>query len=211
MIDTELVAAIKLLKANMSGLSAGSKGYASLLMSKEASRGIFTHNERTWLLQAASEAYSPVLSPSFKPKSKRTGPYAELMDRFDQAAQYTKFPRLRLLSGEYPLQLSRTGAGSPQPRTVSITNAGAFGNSKFYGRINLNGVIALSIKSDTGVSVALNDILKILQLDFGLSIYTVGQQQNACPMCSRALKAEASKRHGYHKLCSQRWGLAWHG
>lgn len=211
MLDTGVAAALDVLKTNMAGLDAGSKGYASLLVTKAASSGILTHKERTWLLQTVSQLHSNVLVPVFKPKSLRTGPYAELMDRFDQAAAYTKYPRLRFLNLNHPLQFSRTGSGSPQPGTVSITNAGAYGSSKFYGRIDLNGTAQLSVKANTELETGLSHCLLMLKDKFQYYVGLHGVVSQSCSVCSRGLKDAASKRSGYHKVCAQRWGLKFLG
>jgi len=130
-----------------------------------------------------------------------------LIQRFDEAAENLKYPKIKFhdLPGIGNLKLVRSGAKSKRPGTIAVTDGKAFGENKYYGHISRDGLFVTARDCTAAVSEFVQE--------FGENPVEVaalyGQRVGSCCFCARELTDERSTTVGYGPICADHFGLPW--
>lgn len=103
------------------------------------------------------------------------------------------------------LKLSLAGEKARQPNTVNLTDGLPYGESKFYGRIHLDG----SVEKGRSWTPAIEDLLRRLAADPLHVAAQHGCATGVCCFCNRALSTKESRSAGYGPVCAAKFGLDW--
>ena len=200
--------AVKVLREGVSLLPKGDQGFAASLLMQLDTKGDLSEKQWTWIVKLAHSVETAGV-PDFTKEVVNVGEFGALIGLFEKARKYLKYPKimLKLESGE-PLQLGLAGSSSKAPGTISISDGGPFGNSKWYGRVTKDGEwepakVTDDLKND------LTSVLTKLALAPAATAAEYGKMTGHCCFCMGHLSDERSTKVGYGKVCAQRWGLPW--
>lgn len=129
-----------------------------------------------------------------------------IVKMFELAQQKLKRARIVLRdSTGQRVQFWVAGPNSKYAGQVMVSDGGAFGASKFFGRIETNGQFVMT-KLTT-------DAVKQLVIDFAANPEDIaskyGKYTGECCFCCKGLNDKRSLAVGYGPVCATRFGLAW--
>lgn len=128
---------------------------------------------------------------------------------FDRAAGHLKYPKIHLQtpSGQ-PVVLARAGERSKAPGSITVTDGGSYGNNRYYGRIQKDGVYEQSFRTfpESGEVI---EVLKSLAEDPVKVASAHGHLTGNCCFCNSALTDDRSTQVGYGPVCAKNYGLPW--
>ena len=185
------------LTANLNKLNSKDQTFAaSLLQSYERNR--VSEKQREWIVKLAertTQAAAPVVE---------LGDMSGLYAIFQTAkASGLKHPKIVAMSPVGEIKLSVAGENARVPGSINVAETGAFGEAKYYGRINLDGSF-----DGRDTPVELVSYLKEFAAKPAEMAALHGQQTGNCCFCSRTLLEEGSVEVGFGPICAKRFGLA---
>lgn len=124
---------------------------------------------------------------------------------FANAGSRLKRPQITIeLKDGLRIQLRRAGQRSKYAGQIQITDGGAYGSSKYYGRIE-NGNFIPGRDVDANVRATLVELAKD-PIDYAQKY---GHKSGHCCFCGLKLTDERSVTAGYGETCAKHWGLPW--
>lgn len=175
-------------------------------------RRLSTHGNLT----EAQWRYAEKLCAWGKPRASASAPrpaaalasgVKRVFDLFSRAkAAGLRFPKIRLEAADgQKVVLSQAGERSKYTGEVMITDGGAFGSNKFFGRINADGALT----NGREMSAPVRDLIDALAAkpEEVASIY--GRRTGSCCFCGRHLEDGRSVAMGYGPICAEKFGLDW--
>lgn len=149
----------------------------------------------------ADLAYAPFL------EGKRIG--TEIHDLFSHyLSQQLKYPRVRLLAADGQVViLQRAGSKSRYTAQIQIVDEGRYPHNRYFGRIDLDGVLHESSE----MTEAVRELLERFAANPREVAFLYGQMTGRCCFCDAPLSDARSLAHGYGPVCAVNWGLNWTG
>ena len=193
----DLNTAAAALTANISKLSAKDAEFAaSLLSSYERNR--VSEKQAVWIVKLA-ERTQQAAAPAVE-----LGDMSGLYAIFQTAkASGLKHPKIVAMSPVGEIKLTVAGENARVPGSINVAETGAFGEAKWYGRINLDGSFAGREAPAELVSYLREFAAKPAEM---AALH--GKQTGNCCFCSRTLLEEGSVEVGFGPVCAKRFGLA---
>lgn len=102
-----------------------------------------------------------------------------------------------------PIVLTAAGASSRYQGAVYVTDGGAYGSNKYFGRIDPTGVF----QPGRDLSDPILNALKFMEQNPAEAATAYGQRTGCCCFCGRELTAEDSVSVGYGPICAANHGL----
>jgi hypothetical protein len=197
MTDLELCDA---LQAAMPQLSAKDQEFALSLITSVRRYGSATQKQRFWLETLPTRANGGGERQKFA-----IGDMAGIMRLFDKARQHLKAPAVVLQGEGGEIRLSVAGEAARAPGTINVAENKGYGESKWFGRILLDGQFEVSPRETPPAW------LTGLLSDFAESPARVaaehGKLTGKCCFCNKALTDERSTAVGYGAKCSSNFGV----
>lgn len=134
------------------------------------------------------------------------GSFSAVYALFAKAKEALKWPKISLSAGTYPVQLSLAGPKSKVPGVINVTDGGDYGNNKFYGRVDKEGLWTKGFKPYPE-SDMVETLLKRLSDDPAGTAQEYGKLTGRCCFCERKLSDERSTAAGFGPVCAQKFGL----
>ena len=124
----------------------------------------------------------------------------------DLAGETLKSPKINLeTEGGGRVRLARAGQNSKNFGRIHITDGRPFGESTYYGYIDLDGGLHPRPSADAEVIEA----LIAFDEDTAGSASAYGHRTGACCFCRRLLTDGRSVAQGYGPICAEKFGLPW--
>jgi Family of unknown function (DUF6011) len=187
------------LRANLDKLSESDRNFAqSLLRSAYPSP-----KQAFWIEKLAARATQP---PALA-QSVSVGDMAGVLALFALAKAHLKRPAIVLQVPDLgEVRLSLAGPKARVPGSVNVTEVGAFGEARWFGRILADGTFDASRKEPA-------PMLPPYLVRFAASPAEVaaehGRLTGRCCFCNRPLSDERSTAMGYGPVCATHYGLTW--
>lgn len=126
---------------------------------------------------------------------------------FDTAvAAGLRYPKIRLqVASGQRVVLARAGEQSRYKGQVMVTDGERFGQNKFFGRVDLDGIFQAGRDAKTEVE----KLLEQLGSDPASVASAYGRLTGNCCFCGRALDDPRSVSVGYGPVCAEKFGLPW--
>lgn len=130
-----------------------------------------------------------------------------IVDLMHKAKLHIDYPKVRLQSKAFMLQLSVAGPSANMPNSINITDGKPFGSSTFYGRIFPDGIVKFSLKTS---------VIKIEIISHELELFAEAPTEYAklysnttgnCMFCTKTLTDPQSVVVGYGPICAAHYGL----
>lgn len=174
-------------------------GFACDLVDKGRRYGL-SEKQAAWVHILVVEAETPREAPA--PVATVTG----LRGMIDLAGGTLKFPKVNVTteSGQR-IRLSRAGENSRTPGVIHVTDGKPYGESTYFGKIDLEGNL---LPSDS-MTPEVADFLQALNDDPEAVATAYGQRTGSCCFCSRELTDGRSVAVGYGPVCAEHYGLPW--
>lgn len=193
-------------------LSGGDARFAADLLAAASRYGRLTPNQAPWVTKLIARA-TPVSHdlPGLAPAATvhQLGNFQPVIALFGRAAQYLKYPKVRLLCNGTPIILSVAGERSKAPGTINITGEGAFPNRAWYGRIDpANGQWEPARAAEGDFGSALKTVLTELATDPARVAAMYGKLTGNCCFCQRELTDARSVTAGYGPVCADHYCLS---
>lgn len=133
--------------------------------------------------------------------------FPNVRNMIDRAHDHgSKYPKITLVSPTgNKLVLKRVGSG-PNAGAINLTDGKPYGESDWYGRIELDGSFTES-RHPWASRVA--DFLKTFDDDPSGVAKAQGDLLSACCFCGIALTDQRSISEGYGPICADKFGLPW--
>jgi hypothetical protein len=178
---------------------------------EKGTRGRYPLSEAqmVWVHILAAEATQPKAAPA---PAETLGDVAGIIALFERAKAHLKFPKVRLaLADGSPVVLNRAGERAKVPGSIGVSNGvpmydaygGRNANSRWYGRINVDG----SFEQAGACTPEVLALLKRLAAEPEKVGSEYGKLTGNCCFCCQALTDERSTSVGYGKTCAGHWGL----
>lgn len=184
----------------------GDTQFASSLVTRFKKDASLSLKQSRWVVRLIDRAVSGDGSTEIEEEAeapKKSGEYQVILDFFVQAKTHLKYPKLVLKTKHGGMvSLSITGNKSKQPDTISITDGKAYGQNKWYGRINKQGDWDIPDKAVGGledVELVLTKFAKNPQK----TVSEHGKKTGHCAFCSTQLTDGKSLEVGYGPTCAK--------
>jgi hypothetical protein len=117
-----------------------------------------------------------------------------------------RFPKIRLRSNDGGrVVLSMAGERSKAPGSLTVTDGGAYGVGRYFGRISQGGAFSPAQACTPDVTRTLRE----LAADPAGRAAIHGHASGSCCFCGRDLDDSRSVAVGYGPICAERFGLQW--
>jgi hypothetical protein len=191
---------IEALKAALPNLSSGSRDFALSLLESAETRGL-SEKQAFWVKKLAE--------PPAPPVTVEVGDLANVLTLFANARKHLKFPKVKLaLEDGSPVVLSVAGPGAKVPGSINVTDGGAYGSNKWFGRIATTGAWEVSkAAGESATSIAA--LLTRFAAEPAKVAGEYGGIFGHCCFCAKRLTDERSKAVGYGKICAGHYSLPW--
>lgn len=113
-------------------------------------------------------------------------------------------PKLRFEIDGQKVTIARVNMGQNLGK-ANITDGKPYGQSQWFGRIELDG----TLRSGKVTNAAVTTLLDELAEDVVKTAVVHGQKTGRCCFCSRHLTTKESVTAGYGPVCAERWSLPW--
>jgi len=200
--------ALAVLKEGYTKLPKGDQAFAYSLLEQWERKATLSDKQWLWVGKLA-DAVEMAEVPDFTKEMIPVGEFGGVIALFDKAKKYLKHPSIVLQTpGGQKLMLKMAGNGSKAPGTISITDGGAYGDSKWFGRVTKDGEWEIG-KVTEDLKNDLTTILAQLAKAPAETAAAYGKLTGRCCFCLGQLTDKRSTAVGYGKVCAQRWHLPW--
>lgn len=160
------------------------------------------------LASAMSRAeYAHLPSPGALPLHAQDVRAGSILRLLTAAQEHLKYPKIRVEVDGVKLGFSVAGKNSKAPGTVNVTNGKPYESSKWYGRIDLQGVLYLR-KPFGDDGALLSAVAKFAENPTAVAkLY--GSKSGTCCFCRRELTTPESLTVGYGPVCADHFSLPW--
>ena len=197
-MNNALVAAAEALAANLDKLSAKDSDFASSLLNAYWGNRV-SEKQATWIVKLAERATAP------KAEAVQIADMSGVYALFQQAkASGLKFPKIVAMSPVGEIKLSVAGENARVPGSINVAEKGAFGEAKYYGRINKDGSF-----DGRNAPAELVSYLREFAAKPAEMAALHGKQTGCCCFCARELTDARSVAVGYGPECAANYGLPW--
>lgn len=146
-----------------------------------------------------------VLDNEHPPAPAPTMPMPGIRKMLDSAGETLKFPKINLeTEGGQRVRLSVAGSGSKNPGRIHVTDGAPYGESIYFGFIDLAGEFHYS-KAPAPVI----ELLSKMEADPAATASAYGLRTSNCCFCARPLTKGESVAVGYGPICAESFGLPW--
>lgn len=153
-----------------------------------------------WIHKIVLDARAP------KPEPKAALDLSGLRGMIQKAGETLQFPKINLeTAGGQRVRLSRAGAQSKNPGRIHVTDGAPYGESIYFGYIDLDGKFFESGKRHEGVF----ELLSKMEADPTAIASAYGHRHGSCCFCNRKLTKGESVAVGYGPICADKFGLPW--
>jgi hypothetical protein len=104
-----------------------------------------------------------------------------------------------------PVVFALAGARSKYAGQVLITDGGAYGSNRYYGRITQDGGLVASREMRPEIRA----IVDAFAAEPATVAKAYGRRTGTCCFCSRHLETRESVAVGYGPICAEKFGLPW--
>jgi len=131
-------------------------------------------------------------------------PIVRLFERAKGAG--LRFPKIRLRASDGTrVVLGMAGDRAKVPGSLSITDGGAYGMGRYFGRITRDGAFTASSSCTPAVTATLRELAE----DPAGRAAIHGHASGSCCFCGRTLDDARSTAVGYGPVCAEKFGLPW--
>ena len=136
--------------------------------------------------------------------TQNSGPtYSRIVAMFAKASGTLKYPRITFRTPTGTVRLQRAGENSRYVGQIMVTDGEAYGQNRYYGRIDQNGVFQPGRDANPEVTAVLAEI----DANPAEALDRMGRAEGCCCFCGKDLVAEDSTVWGYGPVCAKHWGL----
>lgn len=175
--------------------------FAHDLVAKSYGRKGLSWDQMTWVHILAIEHLKKQEEPATEAIR-----FPGILSLFANTQGKLKFPKLSFVTEDGTgVVLQKAGERSRYPGNLHVSDGGPFGNNRYFGRIDTDGVFHEG-RDCTG------DILKLLEIvskDPVGAARAYGHLTGCCCFCRQELTDERSTTVGYGPVCAKKWGLPW--
>jgi hypothetical protein len=131
----------------------------------------------------------------------------EIYSMMHTAAENLKWPKVLLHTpADGDVQFSVAGPRSNSPGSINVTDGGAYGSNRWYGRIHSDGQWRTPV---AGVPEAIVQIVQRFAANPAGVAAEHGRASGHCCFCRKQLTDPRSMHVGYGPVCAGNWGLPW--
>lgn len=196
----EQTTAVSALEAALPTMSPKNVSFAASLLAS-AKKGFLSDKQLFWVKK--------LVEPPPPPTTIVVGDLSGVLTMFATARKHLKHPKVKLaLEDGSPVVLSVAGPGAKVPGSVNVTDGGAYGSNKWYGRIATTGAWEVS-KAAGSASTSIAALLTRFASEPEAVAAAYGKLVGSCCFCSRTLTDKRSTEVGYGPICAGHFGLAW--
>jgi len=188
------------LKAVVSKLSGRGRDFAESLLKQFETRGMLSDKQMYWVGELIKQANQPKQA---KVADGVDG--TRIVDMFVQASARLKRMKIELKANDQRVVFKRAGEHSKYSGQIMVTDGKQFGEAKFFGVINLEGVFNLGRDCTEEVVELVKNFAKAPEE----VAQQFGRENHVCCFCMRALKDKRSTDVGYGPICAETYGLQW--
>lgn len=194
--------AVEGLQAAMTRMAPRDTEFAGSLVSNFYKWGRLSDKQMQWVDTLTQRVQAP------KPQqvaAERLN-FQPIQDLFDRAGQRLRRVKVKLQAADAtPVVFARAGTSSKYAGQIMITDGGAYGEGRWFGRIDTNGDFYPTAKATPEVQALVREFSE----NPALCAARYGKLTGGCSFCNHGLKDERSTRVGYGPICAENFGLPW--
>lgn len=201
-INAEQKPAVESLQAVIDKMGHRDAEFAASLIDNFYRWGKLSDKQMSWVDTLTQRATAPKPQPVASEKLN----FQPIQDLFDRAAQRLRRVKVKLQAEDTtPVVFQRAGSASKYAGQILITDGGAYGIGRWFGRIDTNGDFYPSAKASAEVIKLVREFSE----NPALTAARYGRLTGGCSFCNHGLKDERSTRVGYGPICAENFGLPW--
>lgn len=176
-------------------------GFAQSLVSKGGKWGL-TPDQWVWVHALALES----LTKDAEIEAETHPTYPAIPALFQTAQAHLENPKIRLETASGGTVVLTVASGkSKYPGHIHVSDGGPYGNNRYYGRIEPQGVFHAGRELPEGVSL----LLSLFAENPVAVAAAYGLKTGRCSFCGRDLSDPRSTTVGYGPICAGHYGLPW--
>jgi len=203
-------AKVKILEAHLQFLEAKDLVFGTSLCNGFTKNNYLSPKQLYWVdrLVEVAQGFLPSRTKPTEPVKEEIGGLKTIVELFLVAKKKLKFPKMVFqTSAGDDIVLSMTGAYSKHPNTLNVTDGNPFGQNKWFGRIDQNGVWEHNSKIAEQEMLAVRTLLEAIAANPAEAVGKHGKLTGRCAFCNHALSDEKSTAAGYGPTCAKNYGL----